>query len=169
MQVAADHFHLALTTISRSERGIRIRIVYKEEQQKLASCLFLQNLVPAVLRAASEHPLLPEIREYLRWQVISFVASLKDSAWAAEREVRNFVVFANSRPLYRDTAAGKVPYIRLSGIDTSRPGHHFGKLPIVAVRHGYSATEADIAWARELLETSGYEHMPMIRSTVPLR
>lgn len=146
-----------------------VRIVYKEEQQKLASRLFLQNLVPAVVRATSENPLLPEIREYLRWQVISFVASLKDSAWAAEREVRNFVVFANSRPLYRDTAAGKVPYIRLSGIDTSRPGHHFGKLPIVAVRHGYSATESGIAWARELLDTSGYENIPIIRSTVPLR
>lgn len=164
--------NLMASQFLRNSTGIGVgwfRVVYKDEQQKLASRLFLQNIVPAVMRASSSGTLLPTDREILRWHVLSFVASLKDSAWAAEREVRNFVVFANARPLYRDNAVGKVPYIRLSGNDDSRPGHHFGKLPIIAVRHGYSATEADIAWARELLDTRGYGSIPLLRSAVPLR
>lgn len=148
------------------------KVVYEPKLQNLVARLFIQDLVASITRAQALAPTQPLHNHdliYFKIQVLAFVASLKDQAWATEREVRNFILFSNAKPLFRESAAGHVPYIQLSGIDTSRPGHHFDRLPIVTVRHGYSATAEDVAWARTLLDTHGYSHVQLLRSSVPLR
>ncbi len=101
-------------------------------------------------------------------EVVGFVFSFKDPAWAEEQEWRAVYVVPNGElegVQFRPHAGVAVPYVSLAmGTD---PG---GRLPIRRIVQGPTVdTETALRSLELLLASTGYPHVDITVSSVPLR
>lgn len=141
-----------------------IKVIYRKSVQMARSKLFLQEIA-----ASFDDPVLrdhPDRLEAQQLQTILHVASFKYPAYEDERELRSAVIIGGARTLTRQTARGLVPYVPFIRLG---PDSELVTLPLTSVRCGPTATAADVAMYRQIMDDAGYGEVPLLRSTIPFR